>query len=73
MDPSQGMIEAARATLKSDISPLLGSAATDETIKTAKQCSIKYVQGSAEDLSDLEANSIDLVTSGKRFVGLLRP
>lgn len=73
MDPSQGMIEAAQATLKSGISPLLGDSATEQSINAAKQSSINYVQGSAENLSHLNANSIDLVTAGNLLFPPLRP
>lgn len=65
MDPSRGMIEAAETALKGDLAPLLGERSAAEAIARVKETSIKYQQGSAEDLSRFESNSFDLVTAGQ--------
>jgi len=58
VDPSEGMITAARSTLEKDPSSLL------QETTNRKLCDVEYRSGNAEDLSWLEDSSIDLVTAG---------
>jgi hypothetical protein len=71
LDPSPGMIDAAKATLKNDPSPLLGDASSETSLKNVKECDISYQVGSAEDLSFLASESVELVTAGAPIWTLL--
>lgn len=65
LDPSEGMIAAARSTLEKDPSSVLREAKNGSA---SKLCDVEYRSGSAEDLGWLDDNSIDLVTAGMQVV-----
>lgn len=64
MDPSEGMIEAAQTAIKTDAAALLGGQPSEKQLESIEKCSVRYFQGSAEDLGRFDPESIDLVTAG---------
>lgn len=58
------MVDAAKVALTGDVGPLLGTAHYTSANDLQKNCSIDYHVGSAEELSHIQPESVDLIVAG---------